>query len=207
MGFLPQLMETVFRIDSIWEKYWGFVWRKLSWKGTNKSLCDLSGHYHAALGKTELCMDQGGSSVVWEGQVRKGSHLIFWPFALMDTPLPWLPPSSSVQSWDISSQGAHHCANIGLADLLPCSQKFVTDLKRREMHMTDREAVPAKFPGLFHSFLSQTKPGPSPLQAQRCEHCGRGESTPKSAGAEVAELEEQRRPCEAMGRSTLFLSP
>lgn len=77
----------------------------------------------------------------------------------------------------------------------------------REMHMTNREAVPAKFPGLFHSFLSQIKPGPSPLQAERCEHCGRGESTPKSAGAEVAELEEQRQPCEAMGRSTLFLSP
>lgn len=27
----------------------------------------------------------------------------------------------------------------------------------REMHMTNREAVPAKFPGLFHSFLSQSQ--------------------------------------------------
>lgn len=81
--------------------------------------------------------------------------------------------------------------------------KFVT-LKRRETHMADGEAVPAEVLGLFHSLLAQAKPGSSSLQAGRCEHCGRGQSTLESPGVEVAEPEEQRWPCEATGRWTLL---
>lgn len=51
-------METVFRKDSICEKYWDFVWRKLSWEGINKSLHGSDGHYHAALGKIILDNNQ-----------------------------------------------------------------------------------------------------------------------------------------------------
>lgn len=58
--------------------------------------------------------------------------------------------------------------------------------------MADGEAVPAEVLGLFHSLLAQAKPGSSSLQAGRCEHCGRGESTLESPGVEVAEPEEQR---------------
>lgn len=68
----------------------------------------------------------------------------------------------------------------------------MTLVKRRETHMADGEAVPAEVPGLFHSLLAKAKPGSSPLQAGRYEHCGRGESTLESPGVEVAETEAQR---------------
>lgn len=170
MGFLPQLMETAFRIDSIWEKYWGFVWRKLSWKGTNKSLCDLSGRYHAALGKAILGKKQNcawiGVEVQWCGRDK-------WEKASSSDPLLWwtllFPTTSKLLS---SVTGYFFTERTSLCkhrpgDLIPCSQKFVTDLERRGVYTTGREAVPANFLGLFHSFLSQTKPGSSPLQAER----------------------------------------
>lgn len=53
----------LFRKDSGCHKYWGFVWRKLSWEGMNKSLHGSDGHYRVALGKIYLGNNQKSLSI------------------------------------------------------------------------------------------------------------------------------------------------